>query len=336
MQRQLQNLAYSADPDMSASSRHQPVLVREVINFLQPERGGVFIDGTVGVGGHSWAMLVASPHCRVIGLDRDESALRMAVERLSQFGSRFSAIHANFKELAALSEAGMIPPADGILVDLGISSHQLDDASRGFSFQQEGPLDMRMDRRQQLTAADLVNSLSEVELANLIFQYGEDPLARRLARAIVRQRQHGRIETTTQLASIILKASGGRGRWRIHPATRTFQALRIAVNDELSGLDTFVATAIRQLKPGGRFVAITFHSLEDRIIKQSLRFHAGQCQCRPPIALSGAQCPGCGAGRRVQILTRKPVVPSAAEISLNPRARSAKLRACCKLSGAEH
>lgn len=316
---------------MSDSARHQPVLVREAISFLQPERGGVFLDATVGAGGHSWAILVASPNCQVIGLDRDESALQIAIERLSQFGTRFSAIHANFKDLTALCQAGLIPPLDGILIDLGVSSLQLDDASRGFSFQQEGPLDMRMDRRQRLTAADLVNSLSEGELADLIFQYGEDPSARRLARAIVRQRQHGPIETTTQLASIILKASRRGDRWRIHPATRAFQALRIAVNDELSRLDTFVTTAIEQLKPGGRFVAITFHSLEDRIIKQSLRFHAGHCQCRLPIALSGTVCPSCGAGRRVQILTRKPIVPSAAEIRLNPRARSAKLRACCKL-----
>jgi 16S rRNA (cytosine1402-N4)-methyltransferase len=256
-------------------------------------------------------------------------------------------VHANFKQLQEVLQVIGIPQVDSILVDLGVSSLQLEQVQRGFSFQQEGPLDMRMDQRQDLTAADLVNTLSEAELADVIYRYGEEPAARRIAQAIVRERQRERIETTTHLADIVLQATKASGRWRIHPATRTFQALRIVVNDELKDLDTFVATAMEVLNPGGRLVVISFHSLEDRIIKQAFRLHAGQCQCQPMadgmadfgsghrLRIGGAPCPGCGAERRVEILTRKPVQPSAAEIVVNPRARSAKLRACRKLTEAE-
>lgn len=316
---------------MAESGSHQPVLVRETLKFLAPEAGGVFVDCTVGTGGHAEAILAASTQTRVVGVDRDETAIQVATERLRGYGPRFCAVHGNFKQLQEILPACNAQDVDGMVVDLGASSLQLEQAQRGFSFQQEGPLDMRMDRRQELTAADLVNTLSEAELADLIYHYGEDQAARRIARAIVRERQHRKIETTTQLANVVLRATGASRRGRIHPATRTFQALRIAVNEELKDLDTFVASAIAVLKPGGRLVAISFHSLEDRIIKRAFRLHAGQCQCQPVAWLSGTRCPRCGAERQVEILTRKPVQPSEAEIRMNPRARSAKLRACRKL-----
>ncbi|MBI3951868.1 MAG: 16S rRNA (cytosine(1402)-N(4))-methyltransferase RsmH [Acidobacteria bacterium] len=317
---------------MAENTSHQPVLVRETLRFLSPEGGGVFVDCTLGAGGHSEAILSASTHSRVIGVDRDETAIRLAAERLRRYGSRFSAIHADFKQLREILQSSEVQVVDGMVADLGVSSLELESAERGFSFRQKGPLDMRMDQRQELTAADLVNALLEAELADIIYRYGEEHAARRIARAIVRERQRGRIETTTHLADVILRANKALGRWRIHPATRTFQALRIAVNDELKDLDKFVDTAIEVLKPGGRLVIISFHSLEDRIIKQAFRLHAGQCQCQPLSALSGTRCPRCGADRRVEILTKKPVQSSEAEIKANPRARSAKLRACRKLT----
>jgi len=327
---------------MAESHTHQPVLVRETLKFIAPEAGGVFVDCTVGAGGHAEAILAASDQVRVIGVDRDETAIQVAWERLDHFGPRFCAVHANFKQVREILQAMGIPQVDGIVIDLGVSSLQLEQAQRGFSFQQEGPLDMRIDRRQELTAADLVNTLSEAELADIIYHYGEERAARRIARAIVRERRRGPIETTTQLADVVLRVTRPSGQWRIHPATRTFQALRIAVNDELTDLGTFVTAAIEVLKPGGRLVIISFHSLEDRIIKRAFRLHAGQCQCQP-IADCGLriadfgemQCPGCGAERRVEILTRKPVQPSKTEVMRNPRARSAKLRACRKLTEME-
>jgi 16S rRNA (cytosine1402-N4)-methyltransferase len=322
------------DRFMAENTSHQPVMVREAMEFLSPGSGGIFVDCTVGAGGHSETILEASLHSRVIGVDRDESALEIATVRLDRFGSRFTAIASDFKRLRQVLENLDIRQVDGILVDLGVSSIQLEQAERGFSFRHEGPLDMRMDRRQSLTAADLVDTLSEAELADIIYEYGEEHAARRIARAIVRRRQQARIETTGELADTVLHAIRGSGRWRIHPATRTFQALRIAVNDELKGLDTFVGEAIAALGPGGRLVVISFHSLEDRLIKWAFKLHAGHCQCRMGIALPGVPCPGCGAWRRVEILTRKPVQPGAAETAMNPRARSAKLRACRKLADA--
>jgi 16S rRNA (cytosine1402-N4)-methyltransferase len=320
---------------MAEGDAHQSVMVREVLRYLTPETGGVFVDCTVGAGGHGWAILAASDRAKVIGVDRDETAIQVATERLIGYGSRFLPVHMDFKQLGEVLDLVRINEVDGILADLGLSSMQLELAERGFSFRQEGPLDMRMDRRQEQTAADLVNTLSESELADIIYQYGEEPAARRIARAIVRERQRQEITTTTQLAQIVLRASGRAKRWRIHPATRTFQALRIVVNDELKELDTFVAMAIRVLKPGGRLVILSFHSLEDRIIKRAFRLHAGQCQCEPLLSLSGPSCPRCGAEHQVEILTRKPVQPSEAEVSINPRARSAKLRAGRKLTEAE-
>jgi 16S rRNA (cytosine1402-N4)-methyltransferase len=303
------------------------VLLRETIEFLAANRGGLFIDCTLGLGGHTEAILEAAETARVIGIDRDREAIAFALERLEPFGSRFQAVHANFRELTAVLENAGYASANGILVDLGASSLQLDSESRGFSFRFDAPLDMRMNAgSDEATAAELLAQLPQEEIARLIFEYGEERRSRRIAKFIVNSRERGEAINTTELAEIVIRAIGRRPGDRIHPATRTFQALRIAVNRELEGLDQFAETAIDLLQPEGRFVAISFHSLEDRIIKQTLRRLSGRCECPPRMP----QC-SCGARRTVQILTRRPVVPGEIEIAENPRARSAKLRACRKL-----
>lgn len=311
---------------------HRPVLLREAIDFLAADRGGLFIDCTLGLGGHSEAILEAAETARVIGIDRDREAIAFAVERLARFGSRFRAVHANFRELTAVLENVGSASANGILVDLGASSLQLDSESRGFSFRFDAPLDMRMNAgSDEETAAELLAQLPQEEIARLIFEYGEERRSRRIAKFIVASRERGEaINTTGDLAEIVIRAIGRRPGDRIHPATRTFQALRIAVNRELEGLGQFAETAIDLLQPEGRFVAISFHSLEDRIIKQTLRRLSGRCECPPRMP----QC-SCGARRTVEILTRRPVVPVEIEIAENPRARSAKLRACRKLPQSE-
>lgn len=314
---------------MANGAPHIPVMPVETLGMLDAGRGGIFIDATLGPGGHSELILEASPAARVIGLDRDAEVIEIARRRLAGYGERFMAVHSDYRRLKEILQGMGIESVAGILADLGISSYQLDTAERGFSFREAGqgaPLDMRMDRTRDLTAADLVNTLSERELADLIFEYGEERAARRIARGIVREREKSRIETTGQLAEIVIRAIHQKGYWRIHPATRTFQALRIAVNEELEGLDRFVADAVDLLEPDGRLAVITFHSLEDRIIKQSFRYQAGQCRCSPnqPACI-------CGAVRRVEILTRKAIQPGEDEIRLNPRARSARLRACRRL-----
>lgn len=308
---------------------HRPVLLRETTELLEPWRGGLFVDGTLGLGGHSEAILEASADARVLGTDRDSEALRLARERLARFGSRFRAVHADFRQVArVMAEAGE-GAAAAILVDLGVSSLQLDAPERGFSFRHDAPLDMRMDAAGgDETAAELLARLPEEEIARLIFEYGEERRSRRIARWIVERRERGQpIQTTGELAELVARALGPRRRTeQIHPATRTFQALRIAVNHELEGLGQFVETAIDLLQPGGRFAAISFHSLEDRIIKRALRRLAGQCECPPR-----APTCSCGARRAVEILTRRPVVAGDLERDENPRARSAKLRAARKL-----
>jgi 16S rRNA (cytosine1402-N4)-methyltransferase len=308
-------------------------MLSEALAYLAAADDGLFVDATLGLGGHAEAILRASPRNRVIGLDRDGEALELARERLAEFGARCEAIHRDYRQIKqTLLEKGLAP-ATGILADLGVSSFQLETPERGFSFRSASrasgeapPLDMRMDRTERLTAADLVNGLSERELADLIWRYGEEPAARRIARRIVAARARAPLTTTTELAELVAKAAHQPGRWRLHPATRTFQALRIAVNRELDGLEEFVADAIDVLARNGRLVVITFHSLEDRLIKRAVKFQAGHCVC-PPGRL---EC-RCGATPRVEILTRKAVRPSADEIASNPRARSAKLRACRKL-----
>ncbi len=275
--------------------------------MLQPKPGGRYLDATVGLGGHAEDILQASaPGGTLLGLDRDSEVLALARQRLEPYGARVMLIPARYEELADLPGIGTA--YDGILFDLGASSPQLDSAERGFSFAREGPLDMRMDRSTGQTAADLVNRLSERHLADLIFRWGEERWSRRIARAIVAARQRRPIRTTTEMATLVAGAIPRRA-WprQIHPATRTFQALRIAVNDELTGLGPALESAVGLLCPGGRVAAISFHSLEDRIVKQSWR--------------------RLESGRRARVLTRRPITPGQAEVADNPRARSAKLRA---------
>jgi 16S rRNA (cytosine1402-N4)-methyltransferase len=307
---------------------HRPVLLRETIELLRPEGGGLFIDGTLGLGGHTEAILEASAAARVIGIDRDHEALRRATERLARFKERFRGVHSDFREMErVVAEAGG-SEVRGILVDLGVSSLQFDAAERGFSFRQDAPLDMRMDAEgDEETAAELLERLPEEEIARIIFEYGEERRSRRIARWIVERRERGEpIKGTRELAELVARAVGWRKTEKTHPATRTFQALRIAVNRELEGLGRFVERAIDLLGPDGRFVAISFHSLEDRVMKQALRRLSGHCECPPRVPICS-----CGARRAVEILTRRPVTPGAVEIEENPRARSAKLRACRKI-----
>ncbi|HXD31291.1 MAG TPA: 16S rRNA (cytosine(1402)-N(4))-methyltransferase RsmH [Pyrinomonadaceae bacterium] len=305
---------------------HRPVLLRESIELLDVAEG-LFVDGTLGLGGHSEAILEAAPSSRVIGIDLDTDALEFATSRLARFGDRFRGFHANFRDIArVLAEANEKDPR-GILVDLGVSSLQFDSPERGFSFRFEAPLDMRLNAASGETAADLLRTLSEEEIAKVIFEYGEERRSRRIARRIVERREQGEpVKTTFELAELVARAVGYSKAQKIHPATRTFQALRIAVNGELEGLDRFVETAIDLLQPNGRFLAISFHSLEDRIIKRELRRLSGQCQCPPRLPVCS-----CGARRVVEILTRRPVIAGDSELNENPRARSAKLRAARKL-----
>jgi len=307
---------------------HRPVLLRETIELLEAARGGLFIDGTLGLGGHSEAILEASSDTRVIGIDRDREALRLARKRLEKYGSRFRGVHANFRDIARVVDEANEQNVRGVLVDLGVSSLQFDTGERGFSFRHDAPLDMRMDASgDEETAAELLARLPEEEIARIIFEYGEERRSRRIARWIVERRERGEpIKTTKELADLVARAVGYRKTDKVHPATRTFQALRIAVNGELEGLSEFVEETIDLLQPNGRFVAISFHSLEDRIMKQTLRRLAGHCECPPRAPVCS-----CGARRAVEILTRRPLVPGEEEVSENPRARSAKLRACRKL-----
>ncbi|MFI5338747.1 MAG: 16S rRNA (cytosine(1402)-N(4))-methyltransferase RsmH [Candidatus Methylomirabilales bacterium] len=290
---------------------HVPVLVAEVVAILQPRPGRSHLDATVGLGGHAEAILRASePTGTLLGIDRDAEALALAGRRLAPFDRRVILLRGRYEFLADLVGAGR--QFDGILFDLGASSLQLDTAARGFSFGREGPLDMRMDRSTGETAADLVGRLSERELADLIFRWGEDRWSRRIARAVVEARRRSPIQTTATLAEVVARAIP-RATWprHIHPATRTFQALRIAVNDELTGLDRALEEAAGLLRPGGRVAAISFHSLEDRIVKQAWR----------RLEAAGG----------MRILTKRPITPGEAETAANPRARSAKLRALERL-----
>ena len=297
---------------MDAAPQHEPVMTAEVLQLLGPHQGGVFVDCTTGLGGHSAALLEAGAS-RLIGLDRDADALSIAAQRLAVFADRVELVHSDYRGLDAVIAARGLDRVDGIVADLGVSSMQLDADGRGFSFRRDEPLDMRMDRTQGPTAAELIASVGEEDLANLIFQFGEERHSRRIARAIARVRSTEPITTTGALAEIVRRAVPLRGYQRIDPATRTFQALRIWVNRELEGLDTFLGAAARRLRAGARFVVITFHSLEDRIVKHTFRALAA-------------------AGEAWQVLTRKPMVPGDDEVARNPRARSAKLRAIERLA----
>ncbi|HEY7287943.1 MAG TPA: 16S rRNA (cytosine(1402)-N(4))-methyltransferase RsmH [Vicinamibacterales bacterium] len=285
---------------------HVPVMTSEVLQYLRPDRGGIFVDCTVGLGGHARALLEAGAS-RLFGLDRDRDALAHATATLAPWTSRVELVHADYRDVVGVLDDRGVSAVDGALADLGVSSLQLDAAGRGFSFQRDEPLDMRMDRSSGETAAQMVARTSERDLADVIFQYGEERFSRRIARALVRARDEAPVDTTGRLAAIVRRAIPRRGFMRIDPATRTFQALRIWVNRELDGLDRFITTLAGRLRVGGRLAIITFHSLEDRIVKHTFR------ALERETALA-------------TVLTRKPILPTDDEIAANPRARSAKLR----------
>ena len=300
---------------------HIPVLVREVLATLNPQPGQWLIDGTVGTGGHARAILEATaPDGRLLGLDADPAALEVARHNLKTYGERVHLVHANFADLAEVAHRYGFFPVHGILLDLGVSSLQLETAERGFSFQAEGPLDMRYDPRLSITAYTLINDLSEEELAELLYRFGEERRSRVIARAI---KQAWPITTTTQLAEVVTRAVGGRRGARLHPATRTFQALRIAVNNELEALMRALDAAVSLLSPGGKLAVISFHSLEDRIVKGFFAREAKDCIC--PSTPYPVHCT-CGHRATLRVITKKPIVARSEEIKMNPRARSAKLR----------
>jgi len=292
---------------------HEPVLVAETLAWLAPQGGGTFLDCTLGLGGHARALLEAGAS-RVIGIDRDREALAYAAGALQPWASRVELVHGDYREASAVLASRGIATIDGALADLGVSSLQLDDETRGFSFRSDAPLDMRMDRTTGPTAAALLKDVSEAELADVLFQYGEERYARRIARAVVNERRWSPIETTGALATLVRRAIPRRGWQRIDPATRTFQALRIWVNRELEGLDRFLVEVAGLLRVSARLVVIAFHSLEDRIVKHTFR------------SLER------GESLVLRVLTRRPVTPGDEEIARNPRARSAKLRAAERLA----
>ena len=310
-----------------ATFHHLSVLPEEVIRFLEPADGKTYLDGTLGGGGHSSLILEKAPEALLIGIDRDQAALAAAGARLAAHSERIKLVHGDFANVAEHLNTLGITALDGFILDLGVSSHQLDTRERGFSFQQDAPLDMRMDTSCGETAADLVNELPEHELERIIGEYGEERWAKRIASFIVKERAESLITTTFRLVDII-KGAVPKAKWdeRIHPATRTFQALRIAVNSELDSLEQGMRAALDLLKPGGRGVIISFHSLEDRIVKHIFREYAEGCTCprQLPICV-------CGNLPRVKVLTGRPVTATQTETEENPRARSAKLRAVEKL-----
>lgn len=296
---------------------HASVLLNEVVEFLEPNReDGTLVDATLGLGGHAEALLDRYPSIHLLGIDRDPAALARSRERLEKFEGRVTFAQGRHEQLIDILEQHHIDAISGLLADLGVSSMQLDQAERGFSFRHEAPLDMRMGPDSR-TAAELVNSLDEADLAKIIRDFGEEPMARRIARAIVEARP---LETTTQLAAVIRSVKRSKPH-EIDPSTLTFQALRIAANEELIGLDPFITDGVDVLEQGARIAVIAFHSLEDRIVKRALRRLEGECTCPP-----GMPVCACGKVERVKILTRHPVTASEEEVQKNPRSRSAKLR----------
>lgn len=314
--------------EAEAHNLHRPVMLRESLELLDPRPGSTIVDATLGLGGHSEAILSAGDDINLIGIDQDNAAIAYARRRLERFGERARIVHANFSEIKSVLAREGIEKVDGIIADLGVSSLQFDSEERGFSFRFDAPLDMRMDPDSgEETAAEMLEYLTEEEIANVIYEYGEERASRRIAKWIVERRDRGEpIKTTKELADLVARAVKKGPKDKIHPATRTFQALRIAVNRELEILEQFIRDSVDLLKENGRLTIITFHSLEDRIVKQTFQKLAGKCSCPPRIP----QCV-CGAQKRIEILTRKPVVPDEVEMQENPRSRSAKLRACLKL-----
>ena len=303
---------------MTSTSGHEPVMLEECITALQVQRGGRYIDCTVGGGGHAAAILgESSPGGQLIGIDADPRAVRIAREKLKPYGKDAILVNENFKYLENICTRYGFSPVNGILFDLGMSSLQLERVGRGFSFQQDAPLDMRFSNRQVVTAADIVNTYPEVELARILGRYGEEQRSRQIARRIIEKRPLG---TTRELALVVEQAVGGR-RGRIHPATKTFQALRIVVNQELENLELALEQSLSLLGSGGRIVVISFHSLEDRLVKGFFRRESQQCLCPPgtPVCI-------CGHTPRLRVLSKKAVMPSPAEVRANPRSRSARMR----------
>lgn len=300
--------------------KHEPVLLNEILEHLVPaRRDGVLVDATLGLGGHAEALLERNPDIRLLGIDRDPEALERSQARLSRFGDRVTFARGRHESLIDILKQSNIESVSGLLADLGVSSMQLDDATRGFSFRFEGPLDMRMGSEGR-SAADLVNTLDERELFVIIRDYGEEPMARRIARAIVEARDEAPIETTSRLAEVIRSVKRVRPH-DIDPSTLTFQALRIATNEELTGLDRFIDDAVSVLEPNARIAIISFHSLEDRIVKRAFRRLEGECTCPPNLPVCG-----CGAKAVIDVLTSRPMTASEEEEGRNPRSRSAKLR----------
>jgi len=307
---------------------HTPVMIKEVLDALRCKRGGIYLDGTVGGGGHAYEILKkTAPDGLLVGIDFDDEALAEAEERLRGFGKRKILVKGNYAEMDNILALLNIKFVDGILLDLGVSAHQLEDAKRGFSFSLEAPLDMRMDRSRSFTARDLVNNYSESELEKIIRNYGEEKMAGRIARSIVKKRNAAPILTTADLAAVVTGAMPpGYARQKIHPATRTFQAIRIVVNDELINLPRTIKSGIEVLNTGGRLVVISFHSLEDRIVKNEFRYWEKACICPP-------HSPVCSCRRKalLKVLTKKPVIPGNDEIKANIRARSARMRTAERL-----
>jgi 16S rRNA (cytosine1402-N4)-methyltransferase len=306
---------------MNADFYHEPVMVKEVIASLLVNKTGIYVDGTVGGAGHSYAILKETD-AFLVGIDCDDQALQAAEKRLAEFGSRKVLVKANFANLGKVLEGLNIEKVDGVMLDLGVSSHQLDSAQRGFSFNQQALLDMRMDRSLKLSAYDIVNSFAQNELEKIIKFYGEEKMAARIARAISQKRQLSPIKTTAELAAIVASSMPAKLKWqKIHPATRTFQAIRIAVNKELDNIKPAINDAAEVLKSGGRLCVISFHSLEDRIVKNEFRALAGDCVCPKDMPFCV-----CQKEAKLKVITRRALTPAAEEIEANPRARSAKLR----------
>ena len=314
--------------EMERDYGHTPVLLQECMEGLAIQPGGVYVDGTLGRAGHSLEIVKRLTTGRLIALDRDMAAIEAARERLADYMDRVTLVHSNFSQLEQVLRELKVPFVDGMLFDLGVSSPQLDEAERGFSYMQDAPLDMRMDTAAALTAYEVVNTWSEEELRRILSEYGEERYAPRIARAIVRQRENGPLSSTLQLVNCIKGAMPPQAlREKQHPAKRSFQAIRIAVNDELAAVEQVMGDAVPCLAPGGRLAVITFHSLEDRIVKNAMQEAAKGCTCPP-------EFPVCVCGKKPQVkwMTRKPVTAGAAELQDNPRARSAKLRVCEKLA----
>jgi 16S rRNA (cytosine1402-N4)-methyltransferase len=308
---------------------HRPVLLQQAVSLLNCSRGGLYVDGTVGLGGHGERILeLSSPTGFLLGLDRDQEALELADEKLRRFSGRYRLVHCDYREMRSVLQNDRYPAANGLMLDLGVSMLQFGTAERGFSFMLEGPLDMRMDRSQRLTAEEIVQDWDEKRLATILYELGEEKASRRIARRIVDERKRRPIATTGRLREVVESVLPRRPQQKIHPATRTFQALRMAVNAELDGLDQFVFDAFDSLAEGGRMAVIAFHSLEDRIFKQAFQFLSAACRCSKRQVICG-----CGGEPLSKLLTRKPVTPEEDEVRDNPASRSAKLRAIEKIRG---